>query len=280
VRNLSRNLLRKTGSHPKLTEQGFSVFSMDLTLAISDHYILRGSRFFVKFNKGNTEGVLRRQAVANMVFTTVANGAVATRSFGNPAQARQLRHQPSKHQDKGIPHMMRPVITRVLLAFTTIVSSLTPAISGSIATKYTWMVKSQTELSHAECQSAMRHDSNYWWSAGKCHMKYIRYAWGVATTDVPASEGPVSSLKKGALLRNITQYTPKEDFYCEHGGYCYPAKSIKLLGSIVIGRAGSPYSAGDETELYQDVGTTCELILADREAIIRADARDMLKDCH
>ena len=167
---------------------------------------------------------------------------------------------------------------RALLAAIVLTAFTAPAFSDPIASQYPWMVKSQTELTHAECLAAMRHDANFWWSRGKCHMKFIRYAMGVATRDVPAKESPDSVLKKGALLTAITQYRPNEDAFCEHGGYCYPAKSVKLLGSVLLGRSDDTYSNGD-TDSIQSVGTTCELIVADRKAIIEANAQSMFTDC-
>lgn len=160
----------------------------------------------------------------------------------------------------------------------TVLNSIS-ALSASTV-KYPWMVKPQTELTKAECTAAMQHDRNYWWARSKCHMMYIRYAWGVAIRDVAAKESSSSMLKKGELLQAITQYRPDEGTYCEHGGYCYPAKDIKLLGSILTGAYNAGYKAGDETDLWQGVSTSCELILADRKNIIAANAHDMLKDCH
>jgi hypothetical protein len=165
----------------------------------------------------------------------------------------------------------------ILLA--TLAALNTFAYANEITTKYPWMAKSQTELTRAECMAAMRHDSNYWWAHGKCHMKFIRYAFGVAIRDVAAKENSDSIMKKGELLTAITQYRPNEGIYCEHVGYCYPAKDVKLLGSVLTG----PYTtekAGDETDLWQGVHTSCELILADRINIIKANAQEMFKDCH
>jgi hypothetical protein len=165
---------------------------------------------------------------------------------------------------------------------TTILAALmlsSPAYTDEITTRYPWLVKPQTELTHTECAAAMRHDSNYWWAHGKCHMKFIRYAFGVVTKDVAANENPDSIMKKGELFTGITQYRPDEGTYCAHGGYCYSAKDVKLLGSILTG----PYTdqkAGDETDLWQGVSTSCELILADRINIVKAKAQEMLVDCH
>jgi hypothetical protein len=163
--------------------------------------------------------------------------------------------------------MSRKLIFTAFAAALLVSSSI---YANEITIKYPWIVKSQTELTKAECTAAMRHDSNYWWARGKCHMKFIRYAAGVVIRDVAAKENSDSIMKKGELLTAITQYRPDEGTYCEHVGYCYPAKDVKLLGSILTG----PYTdqkAGDETE---GVGTSCELILADRINIIKANARD------
>jgi hypothetical protein len=141
------------------------------------------------------------------------------------------------------------------------------------------MVKSQTELTKAECAAAMRHDSNYSWAHGKCHMKFIRYAAGVVIRDTAANEAPDSIARKGELLTAITQYRPDEGTYCEHGGYCYAAKDVKLLGSVLTG----PYSnekLGDESDLWQGVNTSCELILADSANIINANAQELFTGCH
>jgi hypothetical protein len=167
------------------------------------------------------------------------------------------------------------------LLMVTVVAVLTMAGSAhanEITTKYPWMIKSQTELTKAECTAAMQHDSNYWWAHGKCHMKFIRYAVGVVIKDVVAKENPDTIMKKGELF-HVTQYRPDEGTYCGHGDYCYPAKNIKLLGSVLTG----PYSTektGDETDLWQGVGAYCELILADRINIIEANAQEMFTDCH
>jgi hypothetical protein len=110
-------------------------------------------------------------------------------------------------------------------------------------------------------------------------MKFIRYAFGVVIKDVAAKENPDSIMMKGELFTGITQYRPDEGTYCAHGGYCYSAKDVKLLGSILTG----PYTdqkAGDETDLWQGVSTSCELILADRINIVKAKAQEMLVDCH
>lgn len=153
------------------------------------------------------------------------------------------------------------------------------AYANEITTKYPWMVKSQTELTKAVCTTAMRHDSNYWWARGKCHMQFIRYAGGVVIKDIAALENPDAIMKKGELFY-ITQYRPDEKAYCGHGDYCYPADGVKLLGSILTGPYDANYKTGDETDNYQGVGTSCELILADRINIIQANAQEMFTDCH
>ncbi len=149
------------------------------------------------------------------------------------------------------------------------------ALPAGATTLFPWVLKAASELTHAECLAAMRHDSSYWWSRGACHMKFIRYAAGVATQD---SEGD-AGLKKGELVDNITQYRPKEGLYCGHGSGCFPSKDIKLLGSVLTG----PYSdqkSGDDSDLWQGVGTSCELILADKANIVKAGAQQLMKDCH
>jgi len=153
------------------------------------------------------------------------------------------------------------------------------AASAHATTLPPWILKSQDQLTRAECQAARRHDSNYFWSRGACHMKFIRYAAGVALRDTPAQEAPDAILKQGALF-NITQYRPKEGLYCGHGSYCYPSKDIKLLGSVLTGPYNGDQKMGDETDAWQGVGASCELILADKANIIKAGAQTLLKDCH
>ena len=171
-------------------------------------------------------------------------------------------------------------IQKLLLTIGGVGIFVMPAFADAITTRYPWIVKPQTELTEAECTAAMQHDYNYWWVHGKCHMRFIRYAWGVATRDVAAKASPNSIMKKGELLKSITQYRPDEGTYCEHGGYCYPAKDVKLLGSVLTGPDTAGYKAGDETDLWQGVSTSCEFILADRTNIIEANAQEMFKDCH
>jgi hypothetical protein len=155
-----------------------------------------------------------------------------------------------------------------------------PASADQIATKYPWMVKPQEELTKAECKAAMRHDSSYWWAGGTCHMKFIRYAGGVAIRDTAAQENPASILKQGSLLTAITQYRKNEGTYCEHGGSCYPAKDIKLLGSVLTGPYDDGAKPGDDTYSWQAVSASCETILADRKSIMAVNAQAMLKGCH
>ncbi len=170
-------------------------------------------------------------------------------------------------------------IRKLLLTIGAVVLFATPARADEITTKYPWIVKPQNELTHAECKAAMRHDANYWWARGACHMKFIRDAWGVVIRDTAANEAPDAIVKKGELLTAITQYRPDEGTYCQHGGSCLPAKDVKLLGSILTGPDTGEYKVGDESDLWQGVSTSCELILADRANIIEAKAQEMLRDC-
>ena len=166
------------------------------------------------------------------------------------------------------------MIKSALLALGASLLSIGAEAASSPAANYPWMVKSQTEMTFDECHGAMRHDSNYWWSKGKCHMKFIRYAAGVALRDTPALEDPTSITKKGEILSAITQFRPQENVYCEHGGYCHSAQDVKLLGSVLTG----PY--GDGSDDMQAVGTACELVLADRANILKAGATFLLNGCH
>ena len=153
------------------------------------------------------------------------------------------------------------------------------AMPANATTLFPWMLKPQNELTHAECLAAVRHDSNYSWSRGACHMKFIRYAAGVVLRDTRAQEEPDAIMKKGELF-NITQYRPKEGLYCGHGANCYPSKDIKLLGSVLTGPYNGNQKMGDETDLWQGVDTSCELILADKVNIIKAGAQKLFQDCH
>jgi hypothetical protein len=166
---------------------------------------------------------------------------------------------------------------KLLLATTCGVGML--AMPAHATTLFPWMLKPQNELTHAECLAATRHDSNYWWSGGTCHMKFIRYAAGVVLRDTGAQEEPDAIMKKGELF-NITQYRPKEGLYCGHGSYCYPSKDIKLLGSVLTGPYDGNQKMGDETDLWQGVNTSCELIIADKVNIIKAGGQSLFQDCH
>jgi hypothetical protein len=176
--------------------------------------------------------------------------------------------------------MISHIPKKILLAFFYLGVGAIAAHAGAITAKYPWLVKAHTELTKAECAAAKLHDNNYWWAGGSCHMKFIRYAWGVATKDVAAQENPSSVIKKGALLKAITQFRPDEGVYCEHGGYCYPAKNVKLLGSVLTGPYDSGYKSGDSSDSWQGVSSSCELILADRKNILVAKAGEMMRDCH
>jgi hypothetical protein len=174
-----------------------------------------------------------------------------------------------------ITHQFR----KSLMAIFFVSAFVNPSSANQTTTKYPWLVKPQEELTKAECKAAKRHDSSYWWSAGKCHTKMIRYAGGVAIRDTAAKENPSSILKQGALLTAITQYRENQGTYCDHGGYCYPAKDIKLLGSILTGPYDENAKPGDDTYSWQGVSASCETILADRKNIIAAKAQEMLKGC-
>jgi hypothetical protein len=166
---------------------------------------------------------------------------------------------------------------KLLLAATCGVGML--SMPAHATTLSPWMLKPQNELTHAECLAAMRHDSNYSWSRGACHMKFIRYAAGVVFQDTRAEENPDAIMKKGELF-NVTQYRPKEGLYRGHGSYSYPSKDIKLLGSVLTGPYNGDQKMGGEIDLWQGVDTSCELILADKVNIIKAGAQKLLKDCH
>ncbi|MGA8170851.1 MAG: hypothetical protein WB816_08480 [Methylocystis sp.] len=153
------------------------------------------------------------------------------------------------------------------------------AAPAHAATLTPWMLKPQNELTHAECLGAMRHDRNYSWSRGACHMKFIRDAAGVVLRDTKVDGNPDAILKKGEVI-NITQYRPKEGLYCGHGAGCSPSKDIMLLGSVLTGPDKDDPKTGDESDLWQGVDTSCELILADKAEIIKAGAQKLLRDCH
>jgi uncharacterized protein len=141
-----------------------------------------------------------------------------------------------------------------------------------IANKYPWMMKHQWDLTKAECKTAMQHDREYWWGKGKCRNGRVRYAFGVITRD-PTNEHFVEGCYlKGSLIMFITQFRPIEGEYCSRICGCLPAKDIKLLGSSLTGNRGS--KSGDETDLWQGVSSSCELILADRKNIIAANLHE------
>jgi hypothetical protein len=165
---------------------------------------------------------------------------------------------------------------KLLLAATCGVGMLAVPAHGKAL--FPWLLKPQNELTHAECLAAMRHDRNYWWSRGACHMKFIRYAAGIVLRDTTNPDNP-DDIKKKSELFYITQYRPKEGLYCGHGSGCYPSKDIKLLGSVLTG-PDNDQKTGDETDLWQGVDTSCELIMADKVAIIKAGAQTLFKDCH
>ena len=89
--------------------------------------------------------------------------------------------------------------------------------------------------------------------------------------------GSLIDPQEGELF-SPTQYRPDEDACCEHGGYCYPAKDIKLIGSIRTPPDAS-VAIGDAADAYQGVTTSCELLEDDRAAIVAAGAQDLLRDC-
>jgi hypothetical protein len=157
--------------------------------------------------------------------------------------------------------------------------ALAPSSSAAALTaRYPWSVKAQGDLTAQECAAAMLHDRNFWWSKGKCHMKFIRYAAGVAIRDTHAIEDQASVRRKGELF-SPTQYRPDEDAYCEHGGYCYPAGDIKLLGSIRTAPDPSSATGDKDVDAYQGVTTSCELLEDDRATIVAAGASELFRDC-
>lgn len=157
------------------------------------------------------------------------------------------------------------------------VDAPSPLTSNSASSEYPWLVKSQQELSFEECKRARRHDTYYWWARGQCHLREIRYAAGIVTEDTVALEDSSALLRKGEVVTAITQFHPTKAVYCMHVGYCYPAQSIRLLGSMTTGP--DSYRMGDETDLWERVGSTCELRLKDRAAIISANAGFLLEGC-
>ena len=153
------------------------------------------------------------------------------------------------------------------------------AYSAEPSSDYPWIRTQPSSLTLDQCKLAMKHDSNFWWSNGKCHIKFIRYAAGVAIEPIQAIENPSVGRNRGEILSYITQYRPQEDLYCEKGGYCWPSKNIKLLGSILTGPL-SEYKLGDASDNWQSVGSTCELILADQVNIIKFNATELFNRCH
>lgn len=157
--------------------------------------------------------------------------------------------------------------------------------SNAITKQYPWLGKAQWDLTQSRCYAAMRHDAFYWWGRGKCHIREIRYATGVVVRDTvskfsdpeatPDPDTPVT--KKGELLVGIVTYDTKSETYCiTHDGGCYPAHDVRLLGSALIG----PYAPETGDPTLQGVETSCELMLADRVAIIKANAQEILRGCH
>lgn len=175
--------------------------------------------------------------------------------------------------------MRFPHLLRILLYAAALSTVVTHAQAVDVTTRYPWIGKSASRLTQAQCKAAMRHDGSYWWSGGKCHRKFVRYGWGIATREVAAKQNPAAMLNQGDLLMAITQYWPGEGTYCEKGGYCYPAKDIKLLGSTIIRRNLHAPATAEDTEAMHEVTSSCELMLADRKAIHAANAQDMLEGC-
>ena len=148
----------------------------------------------------------------------------------------------------------------LLFTVTCVVWTLAPPAQATRL--FPWMLKTQNELTHAECLAAMRHDSNYWWSQGACHMKFIRYAAGVVLQDTRAEEAPDAVMKKGELLDNMTQYRPKEGLYCGHGGYLLSFERHKAS------RIGA-YRAVQRRQKAR----RRERLMAGRRNVLRADPR-------
>jgi hypothetical protein len=169
------------------------------------------------------------------------------------------------------------LVTLLLLAF--LFSFLPVSYASDVNANAPWIRMQARDLSYGQCKRAMKHDDNYWWSNKKCHAKAIRYGAGVVLGPIQANEDSNARRAKGDILSFITQYRPQEDLYCEKGGYCWPAKKIMLLGSILTGPF-SPEKLGDESDDWQAVGSSCEEILSDRKKIIRFGARNLLEGCH
>ncbi len=142
-----------------------------------------------------------------------------------------------------------------------------------------WIRMQPSDLSFDQCKHAMKHDGNYWWANKKCHARAIRYGAGVVLDPIKANEDSNARRAKGDILFFITQYRPQEDLYCEKGGYCWPAKKIMLIGSILTGPL-SDEKLGDESDDWQAVGSSCEELLSDRNIITKFGVTDLLKGCH
>src|SRR5262245_33928644 len=166
----------------------------------------------------------------------------------------------------------RAHINQVLTSLTLSVA-ITNGASALEVKKMPWLEKSQWELTRDECARVARHDSYYWWSKGKCHMKAIRYAFGVALRDT----GDVQS---GELVPGITQFRSKEGTYCIHGGGFIPVSDVKLIGSIVLPTPGygDQLNSADDLEI-SGVRTSCELLMLDIKDVISAGAKEMLDGC-
>jgi hypothetical protein len=175
---------------------------------------------------------------------------------------------------------------KLMMITAALLIGVAPVQAGNkITAQYPWMGKAQWDLTRAECAGAMRHDAYYWWGRdNKCHMREIRYATGVVIRDTvsqfsdpdatPDPDTPVT--KKGELLVGIVTYDEKSQSYCiTHGGGCYPARDVMLLGSALTG----PYNAEDSDPTLQGVETSCDLMLADRANIIKANGEKILEGC-
>lgn len=72
--------------------------------------------------------------------------------------------------------------------------------------------------------------------------------------DVAAVENPTSFLKRGSYYDVITQYRVNRKtglaIFCSHGGYCYPAKAMRLT-NCKVGKA-EPTDNSD-ADIYYDV---------------------------
>jgi opacity protein-like surface antigen len=174
---------------------------------------------------------------------------------------------------------------KLLIMTGAIVALATSAYANDLVTRYPWLAKAQWELTQSQCYAAMRHDFFYWWGQGKCHMREIRYASGVAIRDtvsqdpydltVPAEDRP--SMKKGELIYGIVSYDERSNTYCVvHAGGCYASDDVRLLGSALTGHFEDP----EADPWLHGVGTSCELLLADRLDIIKTNNQDLLKGCH